>query len=100
MKLLTKAIEKKLPALRSTANIPAEEKLVVAKFFHPFSTATWFAVEYDPASRTFFGYAKIQEGEWGHFSLDELESAKIRGIGVERDLWFKPTQFKNIEESL
>jgi hypothetical protein len=93
MKLLTKEILEKLPKLDSTEDVPAAEKLVIVKFFDPFTAATWYAVEYDPDQGMFFGYAFITEGEWGYFSLNELESIKR----IERDLWFKPTKFKDIK---
>lgn len=91
MKLLTKAIEKALPVLGSTSNLRPEQVKVVAKFFNPSGAGTWYATEYDPQERMFFGYAKIQEGELGYFSLDELQSLRGRfGLGIERDIHWNP----------
>lgn len=68
------------------------DPVAVVKFFDPCGSWTWFATEYDPATRTFFGLVKGFEEELGYFSLDELESVKgPLGIGIERDLYFKPT---------
>ena len=54
-------------------------------------------VEYDPESKTFFGYVQGIEDEWGYFNLTELESIKgMFGLKVERDLHFKPVAYKEI----
>ncbi len=64
----------------------------MAKFFNPCGAGTWYATEYDPVQRKFFGYASIfgdHNDEWGSFSLDELEAYRGPfGIGIERDLYF------------
>jgi hypothetical protein len=41
MKLLTKTIRSKLPALGSTDSLPHEEIIVQAKFFTPDSSWAW-----------------------------------------------------------
>ena len=101
MKLLTKAIEKKLPPLYATENTPESKKMAVVKFFHPLSSLTWYGIEYDPKERLFFGYvrndAQPDFSEYGYFSLDELESVKVRGLGIERDMYFKPTPMSEIK---
>jgi hypothetical protein len=65
----------------------------VAKFFNPTGAGTWYATEYDPKDRIFFGYVSIfgdWNDEWGYFSLDELENYRGRfGLGIERDLYFE-----------
>lgn len=89
-KLLTKDIEKKLPALRSQDGKAPAQVRVVVKFFNPYGAGTWYATEYDPKERLFFGYARISDGELGYFSLDELESVRVPpfGLGIERDLYW------------
>jgi hypothetical protein len=99
MKLMTKAIERKLPPLGSTENVPMAEKMAVVKFFFPSGRATWYATE---GSRTpegdieFFGYVVSPLGpdcdEWGYFRLNELGAVFARGLKVERDLFFTPTK--------
>ena len=84
MKLLTKALEKKLPALYSQEKL-GEQAIAHVKFFTPTSSWTWFATEYDPKQRLFFGLVKGFETELGYFALDELESVR-----VERDLYWEP----------
>lgn len=99
MKLMTKAIEAKLPKLYSTERIPTEDKVAVVKFFDPCGSWTWYAVEGSPEDGdfVFFGYVKGFENEWGNFSLAELQSVKgPLGIGIERDLHFSPTPMRDI----
>jgi len=94
MKLLTKAIERSLPPLYATENVPAEAKILAVKFFAPWTNWTWYGVEYDPAQRLFFGYVEGLEKEWGYFSLDELESVTGPvGLKIERDMWWEPIKF-------
>lgn len=89
MKLMTKELEQKFPPLYSTEHKKAEEIRVIAKFFDPCGSWTWFATEYDPEQKIFFGIVKGFETEMGYFSLDELESFKGRlGLGIERDIHF------------
>ena len=92
MKLLTKAILKNLPPIYANENKPASEIRIRVKFFNPTGSGTWYATEYDPEQRMFFGYAHIHEGELGYFSLDELESLRLPlGLKVERDLHWDDT---------
>ena len=98
MKLLTKAI------LRQFEKTGCQEKVkdpfVIAKFFYPAGSGTWWATEYDPEDRIFFGYVTgLAYDEWGYFSLHELESFRGRfGLGIERDKFFKPKRFSEIRE--
>ena len=96
--LLTKEILRKLPPLYSQDG-KGKEATVHVKFFFPAGAATWYATEYDPEDKLFFGWADLtgQTGEFGYFSLTELESVKVRGLGIERDLHFKP---KTLSECL
>lgn len=96
MKLLTKEIIQKLPALRSQEETPAEQVKVVVKFFDPVGSWTWYATEGEvqpDGDVEFFGYVKGFEGELGYFRLSELLSAKqgqvgLRALPIERDLHF------------
>jgi len=89
MQLLTKEIEKRFATIgRQDSNDP----VVVAKFFNPTGAGYWFATEYDPAEKMFFGYVSIfndHNNEFGTFSLAELESVRgAMGLGIERDRFF------------
>ena len=90
MKLMTKILLKRFSKVGSQENI--KDPLIIAKYFNPTGAGTWYATEYDPKTRTFFGYVSIfgdWNDEWGYFSLDELESFKGSfGLGIERDLYF------------
>ena len=78
MKLLPKEILDKLPKLYSQEK-KGGDAVVIVKFFTPWSSWTWYATEYDPVERTFFGLVDGFEKELGYFSLDEL--ADVTGPG-------------------
>lgn len=66
------------------------DAVVHAVFF--LESFTWYCTEYDPAEHHCFGFTVSNlcpEGEWGYFSLDELEGVRgSLGLPVERDLYF------------
>ena len=94
MRLMTKQLEKRFAQVGSQKEV--EDPVIVAKFFTPFGTARWYATEYDPVNKMFFGYVSIFGGwddEWGYFSLAELESCKSSfGSVIERDLHWSETK--------
>ncbi len=95
MKLLTQEILKKLPALYSQEGKGLEAKVQV-KFFTPWSHWTWYASEFD-GKDTFYGLICGDEQELGYFSLSEIQSlVGPAGLRVERDMYFKPTTFKQL----
>jgi len=89
MQLLTKEILKRFEAVGSQEKV--KDPIVIAKFFSPVGSATWYATEYDPKDKIFFGYASIfgdHNDEWGNFALEELESVTLpMGLKIERDLY-------------
>lgn len=94
MKLLTKAIEKKLEKfpLNSQDGKGVEAK-VVCKFFAPVGSWTWYVLEgekQDDGDWMFFGIVVSDYGsEYGYFGLKELENLNLPfGLKVERDLYF------------
>ncbi len=92
MKLLTKTLKKQIPALYSTESVPAEEKIVVAKFFNPCGAGTWYVIEgqEEDGDFIFFGLVDLHEQQLGYFSLKELESIRLLfGLKIERDINFK-----------
>ena len=92
MKLLTKEILKKLPALYALDGKPAGEVPVPVKFFCPWSSWTWYATEFDPEGRVFFGLVVGHAAELGYFSLAELEGVEGPfGLKIERDLHWSGT---------
>jgi len=96
MKLLTKEIEAKLPSLYANDG-KGDEAIALVKFFTPDSSWSWYATEYDPQERLFFGLVDGFEMELGYFSLDELQSIKgSLGLSVERDIYFSPTKLSTL----
>jgi hypothetical protein len=85
-----------LPPLYGCEHEP--DPLVRVKFFTPDSNWTWFAIEYSPEERLFFGLVIGHESELGYFSLDELESARgPLGLPIERDLNWVPKPLSQCE---
>jgi len=96
MELLPKDVQDKLPPLHSQEG-KGWDAIVQVKFFTPTSNWTWWATEYDPETRTFFGLVEGFERELGYFSLDELEAVRGPfGLGVERDLYWDPKPLKEV----
>ncbi|MBX3024680.1 DUF2958 domain-containing protein [bacterium] len=94
MELLPPELAATVPQLYSQEEC-GEEAPALVKFFTPWTSWTWYASEYDPNERLFFGVVVGHERELGYFSLDELEA--IRGPGglrVERDLYWTPKSLK------
>ncbi len=90
MKLMTKELERLLPAIGATSEKQATEIKVVTKFFHPFSTLRWYVTELDPKTGEMFGYVTGGAGdELGYLpTLSELQGLKHHGLPVERDLYW------------
>ena len=77
-----------------------QDPMLIAKFFNPCGSQTWYAISYDEESHCCFGYVTgMFEDELGYFSMDELESLRIppMGIRIERDLYFSPCRLSEIE---
>jgi hypothetical protein len=92
MKLLTKTVEKSLPALYSQEDNP--DPKVVLHFFNPMGAGDWHITEGQAEDEDFifFGLCDLGMGypELGYVSLNELESVKLPfGLGIERDLHWR-----------
>ncbi len=98
MKLLTKELLKRFGEVGSQET--DSDPIVIAKFFNPSGAGTWYATEYDPTDKIFFGYVSIfgdWNDEWGNFSLEELQSySNNYGLGIERDLYFDERRFSEV----
>ena len=96
MKLITKTLEERFEKIGYQSQ--SADPIIVAKFFDPCGSATWYATEYDAENKIAFGYVTgLAFDEWGTFSITELESIKRPfGLGIERDLYFKEQRFKEI----
>lgn len=96
MELLPKDVQDQLPPLYSQDG-KGWDAIAQVKFFTPTSSWTWWATEYDPETRTFFGLVEGFERELGYFSLDELQEVRGPfGLGVERDLYWNPKPLKEV----
>jgi hypothetical protein len=100
MKLMTKAIEKKARSqyLRGSDM----EQKIVAKFFTPTSSWTWYLMNQDPDDPDYlWGIVKGFEVEIGSFSLSDLQKYRGRfGLAIERDLHFRPLPAREVWEKL
>ena len=100
MKLMTKAIETRARAQYPKGNDFGQ--MIVGKFFDPCSQWTWYLMNQDPEDPDYlWGIVKGFEVEVGSFSLSELSTVKNRfGLGIERDIYFKPCPTKEVYEKL
>lgn len=107
MKLLTKELKEKLPALYAQEN--EADPMVYIKFFDPTGSWSWYVLEgeekeYDYGTDfLFFGYVIGFENELGYFTLNQLETAKqavsgIKALPIERDLYFTPCRLSEIKK--
>ena len=102
MKLLTKELIRKLPKLYAQDE-KGMDAIAYIKFFYVFSNWTWYATEGQPFKNDngeddfdFFGLVCGFEEELGYFILSELKSVTWHGLGIERDLHFKPTPLRKL----
>lgn len=96
--LMNAEIAAKLPALRAN-EAQGLEAIAPVKYFHPLTGWRWYASEYDPKEKLFFGLVSGYEVELGYFSLEELEEIGKdgRSIPVERDLHYEPKTLREIQ---
>jgi hypothetical protein len=97
MILLTKENLKKLPKL-GAQDKKGMDAIAYVKFFTPDSNWTWYATEYNPKTKTFFGLVDGFEKELGYFTLNDLQSIRGNlGLPVERDIYFSPKKLSEIK---
>ena len=97
--LMPDSIRKQLPKLYSTEKELIGDKVAYARYFFSMGAYTAYLLEYDPKSRIGFGAVTMGYGwELGNMSLDEMEGVKVRGLGIERDLYFSPKKLHEIAE--
>ncbi len=104
MKLLTKEIRKRLPALYSQES-KGGKAIVHLKLFTPDSGWTWLITEGSAITDEqgnevdfqFFGLVDGQFKELGYVMLSELEAVRgSMGLPIERDLWWEPKTLMEI----
>lgn len=102
--LMPADLARQIPKLYETEDVPLDEKMIYAKYFHPMSGYTMFVSEYD-GDDLLFGFVTLSGdlndpfAEWGYSSLSELNSIEVMGLGVERDEWFTPTKFGDLQRT-
>jgi len=87
MKIMTESLRKRFAEIGSQEK--SADPIVVAKYFLPGHSATWYATEYDPIQGIFFGYVTgLQENAWGFFSQVEMELIRSPHLNlpIEQDL--------------
>lgn len=103
MKLITKTIEKNIPKLYADEEIPLKDKIIYAHYMAPLLNFDWFVYEYDHETKTFFGFANLNNEEFaelGYFTLQEFEEInKEHGFNlIERDVSFTTGTTEEISE--
>ena len=90
----------KIPAFYSSENVPLKDKVIWIHLF--LGGCDWYAAEYSPEEKCFFGFAILNSdyemAEWGYFSLEELASLKYSYAEVDRDLYWKPKKACEIDK--
>ena len=100
MKFITDALEKRFAQIGDQSE--EENPLIIAKFFNPCGSQTWYATEYNANNRICFGYVTGMEcNEWGYFSIEELEALQLPfGLTIERDRYFEEVRFDVLSKTL
>lgn len=83
----------KIPKLGVTDGPTTKDKLITGHFFC--GPCDWYVAEYEPETRMFFGFVNLgddQCAEWGYFSMEELEKAKISFMEVDFDKYWASTK--------
>ena len=97
MELIPQEIKNKIPKLYETEE--QNDPIAYVKLF--LDGWTWYITELSIDNNICFGYVISPFGaELGYFSLNEIKSIKgSLGLGVERDLSFKPTALAIIRKA-
>ena len=97
MSLIPKNLLNRIPKLYETEE--QNNPIAYVKLF--LDGWTWFITEISIDNNICFGYVISPFGaELGYFSLEEIKSIKgSLGLGVERDLSFKPTRLSVIKKA-
>ena len=97
MELIPQEIKELIPKLYETEE--QNDPIAYVKLF--LDAWTWYITELSIDNNICFGYVISPfESELGYFSLNEIKSIKgSLGLGVERDLSFKPTALAIIRKA-
>ena len=97
MELIPQEAKQQIPKLYETEQ--QNNPIAYVKLF--LDSWTWYITEMSIDNNICFGYVISPFGaELGYFSLEEIKGIKGNlGIGVERDLSFKPTRLSIIKKA-
>ena len=98
MKLMTQVQKNKMIKNHNNQDGTKDFKAVI-KLFDPTGSGTWYLSELDPNTNIAFGLCDMGYPELGYVSLDELSTLKVKmGLGIERDLYFTPKTFDDLQK--
>ena len=97
MEIIPQEVKQQIPKLYETEE--QNNPIAYVKLF--LDAWTWYITEMSIDNNICFGYVISPFGaELGYFSLEEIKGIKGNlGIGVERDLSFKPTRLSVIKKA-
>ena len=99
MKLITKEIAEQ--ATKQYDKGSDMDQMVVAKFFNPVGSWTWYLMNMEDNGDYCWGIVDGFAVEMGSFSIKELEEQKLPlGMKIERDLYFEPMKASEVWEQL
>lgn len=99
--LIPSKLKGQIPKLYATDDgKPIGDKTAYLRFFFPIGGYTAYILEHEHKTGELFTLTTMDGDNWelGYASLEEIESLEINGLKVERDLYFEPSQLKNIRE--
>ena len=100
MKLMTQAQKNKMIKNHNDQDGTKDFKAVI-KLFDPTGSGTWYLSELDPNTNIAFGLCDLGYPELGYVSLDDLSNLKVKmGLGIERDLYFTPKTFDELQNNV
>ncbi|MDY0122955.1 DUF2958 domain-containing protein [Sulfurimonas sp.] len=97
MQLIPQEIKQHIPKLYETEE--QQDPLIYVKLF--LDGWSWYITEHSIDDDICFGYVVSPFGsELGYFSLQEIQEVKgSLGVGVERDVHFKPTPLSKVKKA-
>ena len=99
MKLLTNEIVEK--ATKQYDKGSDMEQMIVAKFFNPVGSWTWYLMNMADNGDYCWGIVDGFAVEMGSFSIKELEELQLPlGMKIERDLYFEPVKASELWNEL
>jgi hypothetical protein len=97
MKLITPELQARFLEIGEQAE--ESDPIIVAKFFNPVGSQSWWAISYDPKYNICFGYVTgMFVDELGSFSIDEMEAVRLPfGLRIERDIHFVECRLSDVQ---